>query len=206
MSCRNCLRRMVNCRLHARRRNTSSTPPHINSTRETRRCTWPRRHSSARLSRSWFDMAPTAVPGIVAAPSRCTMRPTRTTGLLRRSSRRSSTLLSAGADPNAIDNDGTAPLHRAVRTRSSEAVRALLEGGADVRKQNGSGSTPLHLAVQDTGRGGSGSELAREEQRKIIAILLQAGASGTDSDGNGKTVRDACSQEWIVSLLERGRC
>jgi ankyrin repeat protein len=113
-------------------------------------------------------------------------------------------LLSAGAEPNATDNDGTAPLHRAVRTRSSEAVRALLKGGADVRKQNGSGSTPLHLAVQDTGRGGSGSEFAREEQRKIVAILLQAGASGTDSDGKGKTVRDASSQEWIVSLLERG--
>ena len=112
-------------------------------------------------------------------------------------------LLSAGADPNALDNGGTAPLHRAVRTRSSEAVRALLEGGAEARKQNGSGSTPLHLAVRDTGRGGSGSELAREEQRKIVAILLQAGASGTDSDGNGKTVRDACSQEWMVSLLER---
>jgi len=113
-------------------------------------------------------------------------------------------LLSAGADPNAIDNDGTAPLHRAVRTRSSEAVRALLKGGADVCKQNGSGSTPLHLAVQDTGRRGSGSEVAREEQRKIIAILLQAGASGMDSDRNGKTVRNACSQGWIVSLLERG--
>ena len=113
-------------------------------------------------------------------------------------------LLSAGADPNAIDNDGTAPLHRAVRTRSSEAVRALLEGGADVRKRNGSGSTPLHLAVQDTGRGGSGSELAREEQRKIIAVLLQAGARGSDSDGRGRTVRDACSQEWIVSLMEGG--
>jgi ankyrin repeat protein len=111
-------------------------------------------------------------------------------------------LLSAGADPNAVDNDGTAPLHRAVRTRSSEAVRALLEGGADVRKRNGSGSTPLHLAVQDTGRGGSGSKLAREEQRKIIVNLLQAGASGTDRDGNGKMVRDACSQQWMVSLLE----
>jgi ankyrin repeat protein len=113
-------------------------------------------------------------------------------------------LLSAGADPNALDKDGTAPLHRAVRTRSSEAVRALLEGGADVRKRNGSGSTPLHLAVQDTGRGGSGSELGREEQRKIIAILLQAGARASDSDGRGRAVRDACSQARIVSLIERG--
>jgi ankyrin repeat protein len=113
-------------------------------------------------------------------------------------------LLSAGADPNALDNGGTAPLHRAVRTRSSEAVRALLEGGADVRKRNGSGSTPLHLAVQDTGRGGSGSELAREEQRKIVTLLLDAGASLMDRDANGTTVR-AASREPIAALLKGRR-
>jgi ankyrin repeat protein len=110
-------------------------------------------------------------------------------------------LLSAGADPNAIDSDGTAPLHRAVRTRSSEAVRALLAGGADVRKQNGGGSTPLHLAVQDTGRGGAGSERAREEQRKIIAILLQAGAKGSDSDGRGRTVLEVASTDLVRDVL-----
>src|SRR5919108_4608953 len=33
-----------------------------------------------------------------------------------------------GADPNAVDDAGVAPLHRAVRTRSLSAVRALLDG------------------------------------------------------------------------------
>jgi ankyrin repeat protein len=90
-------------------------------------------------------------------------------------------LLAAGADPNALDKSGVAPLHRAVRTRSSGAVRALVAGGAAVHLQNKSGSTPLQLALQDTGRSGSGSARAREEQRKIIAFLLAAGArsSGT---------------------------
>src|SRR5258705_8032014 len=73
-------------------------------------------------------------------------------------------LISVGADPNAIDRSGVSPLHRAVRTRSLAAVRALVEGGADLRKSNKAGSTPLHLAVQTTGRGGSGSGHAREQQ------------------------------------------
>ena len=43
-------------------------------------------------------------------------------------------LISVGADPNAVDSDGVAPLHRAVRTRSLAAVRALLDGGANARQ------------------------------------------------------------------------
>ena len=90
-------------------------------------------------------------------------------------------LLAAGADPNALDKSGVAPLHRAVRTRSSGAVEALVAGGADVRLPNRSGSTPLQLALQDTGRSGAGSARARDEQRKIVAFLLSAGASSSDT-------------------------
>jgi ankyrin repeat protein len=112
-------------------------------------------------------------------------------------------LLAIGADPNALDKSGVSPLHRAVRTRASEAVRALLAGGAQVSLRNGSGSTPLHLAVQDTGRGGAGSERARSEQAKIIAILLQAGARVSDKDGRGQSVLNKASNEHIRALLER---
>jgi ankyrin repeat protein len=86
-------------------------------------------------------------------------------------------LLSAGANVNAKDANGATPLHRAVRTRSAMAVRALLAGGADVQLKNKNGSTPFALAVRDTGRGGSGSARAREQQTEIIAILLEAGAT-----------------------------
>jgi ankyrin repeat protein len=110
-------------------------------------------------------------------------------------------LLSVGADPNALDRSGVAPLHRAVRTRSLPAVRALLDGGADPRARNKTGSTPLHLAVQTTGRGGSGSEHAREQQTGIIKLLLVRGASATDKDGRGKLVRQAATSEWIRALL-----
>jgi hypothetical protein len=80
-------------------------------------------------------------------------------------------LVSAGAVPNAVDKDGVAPLHRAVRTRCSSAVEALIECGADVDERNGNGSTPWDLASKLTGRGGSGSVQARKEQARILALL-----------------------------------
>ena len=110
-------------------------------------------------------------------------------------------LLSVGADPNTLDKSGVSPLHRAVRTRSLPAVRALLDGGANPRAPNKAGSTPLHLAVQSTGRGGAGSDQAREQQAGIIALLLERGASPTDKDGRGKQVRQAATSEWTRALL-----
>jgi ankyrin repeat protein len=85
-------------------------------------------------------------------------------------------LIGAGADPNSVDKSGVAPLHRAVRTRCSAAVRALLANGADPRRLNRSGSTPLQLATQNTGRGGSASAIAREQQQQILELLGAAAA------------------------------
>lgn len=110
-------------------------------------------------------------------------------------------LLSVGADPNTLDAAGVAPLHRAVRTRSLAAVRALLDGGANSRQPNKAGSTPLHLAVQTTGRGGSGSRRAREQQAGIVRLLLERGARVTDQDNQGKAVHQAATSEWSRGLL-----
>ena len=110
-------------------------------------------------------------------------------------------LISMGAEPNAVDKTGVAPLHRAVRGRSLAAVRALLDGGAAVRQPNKSGSTPLHLAVQNTGKSGSGSDEARQQQAAIIKLLLARGARPTDKDFQGKTVKQAATSVWIRELL-----
>jgi hypothetical protein len=99
-------------------------------------------------------------------------------------------LIRAGGDPNCRDTSGVAPLHRAVRTRCAAAVRALLTHGADPRIRNRSGSTPLHLAVQSTGRGGTGTAAAQQQQAEIVALLLEHGARLTDENARGKAVRD----------------
>ena len=89
-------------------------------------------------------------------------------------------LLSAGAEIHAVDASGVAPLHRAVRNRCTGAVRALLLSGADARATNRTGSTPLNLAMLNTGRSGSGTAEAREQQAEIIRLLLAHGAEPAD--------------------------
>jgi ankyrin repeat protein len=86
------------------------------------------------------------------------------------------TLIEAGADPNATDKHGVAPLHRAVRMRCAAAVKALLEGGADPMRPNRNGSTPMMLAGKTTGRGGSGSPEAKAQQQEIVRLLAQGPA------------------------------
>ena len=113
-------------------------------------------------------------------------------------------LVRAGANPNSTDNSGVSPLHRAVRTRCAAAVQALLSAGAKPDLPNGNGSTPLHLAVQNTGRGGSGNPEAVEQQRQIILLLLQNGASVKRRDGSGRTADQAATVGWIRELLEAG--
>jgi ankyrin repeat protein len=86
-------------------------------------------------------------------------------------------LIDAGADPNAVNKTGVTPLHRAVRTRAAAAVRTLLAKGADRDRANGRGSTAFDLARRTTGRSGSGSAAAREQQQAIIALLQESGAA-----------------------------
>jgi hypothetical protein len=80
-------------------------------------------------------------------------------------------LIRAGADPNAFDKSGVAPLHRAVRNRCAAAVRSLIEGGADPKAPNRNGSTPMLLATLNTGKSGSGSPAAKEQQQEILCLL-----------------------------------
>jgi ankyrin repeat protein len=110
-------------------------------------------------------------------------------------------LVQAGADPNSTDKSGVSPIHRAVRTRCAAAVKALLSSGAKPDLANKNGSTPLHLAVQNTGRSGSGNPEAVEQQRQIILLLLQNGASIKCKDGSGKTVDQAATVGWIRELI-----
>jgi len=110
-------------------------------------------------------------------------------------------LLGAGADVNAQDKNGAAPLHRAVRTRCAAAVRFLLKAGGRPTLRNKPGSTAFHLAVQNTGRGGSGTDKARAAQREIIEEFLRFGVSPAIKDCNGKSVLDWVRSGWIRELF-----
>jgi hypothetical protein len=110
-------------------------------------------------------------------------------------------LLDAGADINAQDKNGAAPLHRAVRTRCAGAVRCLLKAGSDPTLKNKPGSTPFHLAVQNTGRGGTGAEAAKAAQRQIIQEFLAFGLSPALKDSKGKSVFDCAKSSWIRNVL-----
>jgi len=110
-------------------------------------------------------------------------------------------LLKAGADMHARDKNGATALHRAVRTRCAAAVSSLLNAGADPTQKNLSGSTAFHLAVQNTGRGGSGTEIAIAAQRRIIEEFLSSGVSPLLKDGQGKSVSDCATSIWIRNLL-----
>jgi ankyrin repeat protein len=109
-------------------------------------------------------------------------------------------LVSAGATVDQPDRGGVTPLHRAVRARSPAAVAALLSAGADphaaTRK---AGSTPLHLAVAPTGAGGTAG--VGDLQLEIIRLLLAAGATLADVDGNGVAVADRIRSQALRDAL-----
>jgi ankyrin repeat protein len=114
-------------------------------------------------------------------------------------------LLATGAMINAQDKNGATALHRAVRTRCAAAVQCLLDAGCNPELKNKPGSTPFHLAVQNTGRGGSGAEIAKAAQRRIIRKFLSHGVSTAIKDGKGQSVLDWAKSEWVRRLLVESR-
>jgi ankyrin repeat protein len=79
-------------------------------------------------------------------------------------------LISAGADVNVIEPDGTTPLLWAVYNSSSELVELLLNAGADPNAANSLGLSPLVQA-------------ARNGSAELVATLLQNGALASGPQG-----------------------
>ncbi|KAL0028569.1 hypothetical protein WJX79_002655 [Trebouxia sp. C0005] len=99
-----------------------------------------------------------------------------------------SRLLSAGADLEAVDDEGLTPLHTAVKHRHPDLVEILLSYGARVNATNHKGQSPLHLA-------------ASRESAEILRLLLSYGADPNAVDTSGQTALHqavACGSEVRV--------
>lgn len=86
-------------------------------------------------------------------------------------------LCNAGADLNAMDDEGLSPLHVAVsvqRQGRAEMVKLLLNAGVNVNTKTKDGITPLHMAVLD-GR------------KDLVELLLNGGADTHVKDARGLT-------------------
>lgn len=104
-------------------------------------------------------------------------------------------LLSKGANPNQINNDGVPLLLVASARKDSEAldaVQALLEGGAYVNIKDKDGQTALYYAV-------------RSGQPKTIELLLRRGIDyySLDNSGNiARTIAFRAGRQDIVDLMD----
>ncbi len=98
-----------------------------------------------------------------------------------------------GADVNRANDEGVAPLHRAIA--SPAIVELLISGGADVNAADRRGRTPLHW-------------LARYPEMQSVALLVGGGADVGATDHDGQTPLHRAAEwghpEMIEALLAAG--
>ncbi len=91
-------------------------------------------------------------------------------------------LLDRGADVNALDVSGRAPIHIAAAESVRSVVEFLLDRGADANCRDASGNTPLHYLALREGK------LARGEDPAATAqILIDRVAETTARNGDDET-------------------
>lgn len=98
-------------------------------------------------------------------------------------------LLSAGADVNAAQPDGTTPLHWAAYHSDLGLVKALLKRGARPNVTNLFGSTPLAEAV-------------KVDDLDIVNALLRAGADVEAPNADGETALMLAAREGALPIVQ----
>ena len=101
--------------------------------------------------------------------------------------------IAQGADPNARDDKGSAPLIFAFLKGggwlgSRDVIEALLEAGADVDARLKDGSTVLHMAASRSGK-------------EVVELLLDRGAQVNATTKDGKTPLMSANRLHIAELL-----
>jgi ankyrin repeat protein len=90
---------------------------------------------------------------------------------------------------NAVEPDGTTPLHRAVHRNDLKAAESLVRSGADVNATTRYGVPPLSLA-------------ATNGNAAIIELLLKAGANPNASKAEGETVLMTAARTGVAAAVK----
>lgn len=99
-------------------------------------------------------------------------------------------LLDAGADPNALDEDGDTALHKAFEFDADpRVIEALMAAGADVTIKGNNGNTPLHLISSKT------------EVIQFIQMFVAAGADVNAQNDLGSTLLHRLSFRGSVDAI-----
>jgi len=106
-------------------------------------------------------------------------------------------LIAAGADVNAVDSDGYAPLHVAAFSGQRSGTRLLLDAGAEIEAKDTYGYTALHLAARTSFLG-----------TRVGQFLISRGADILATGPNGVSVLHLAAEggdpNLIGLLVERG--
>ena len=103
-------------------------------------------------------------------------------------------ILAAGANINAVDQNGRTPLAHAICSKTKWLIAPLLEAGADPNIPNDSGETILRRVC----RGGKS-----EADLAVIKQLVDAGADASIPGKDGRTARDDASDNERAQRVAR---
>jgi hypothetical protein len=112
-------------------------------------------------------------------------------------------LLTAGADPNEVDNSdikGWTPLMEAVRVGSVDVAEALLEAHANVNATNAFSATPLDIAITNHGESSTLASLVRAAGGKRGAAAKALAVSR-----NSTLLTQAARDEQSAAHLARAK-
>mmetsp|Transcript_10565 Transcript_10565/g.17274 ORF Transcript_10565/g.17274 Transcript_10565/m.17274 type:complete len:214 (+) Transcript_10565:67-708(+) len=100
-------------------------------------------------------------------------------------------MICEGFTPTSPDENGYTPIHAAASWGRVELLRALLQrdpAGANIKDQDG--DTPLHHVAMAT-------ELAPEETRSVVELLLAHGANPKLQNAESRTCLDTCGEKVL---------